>query len=227
MFHVSCSSANTGRPVCCSALSWPAHLWSLLLGFRLQPLPLHCSWSCCEAVELPRWGLTLLWDKRPTEQDHDKSRSEYNCSIGPFGKMSGVLSLRNKVAVRFECFQHFFCAICYFMFTLLRIVHWCNILNPSITAIYQILCDRTHIIVFDWSVMLNVLSLSVGLKMPWTCLIVTFPKVSRQTNREPVTLTWAQAKVKCDSGDSGWILTGGVLAAIAVMAASKVYQHWC
>lgn len=119
-----------------------------------------------------------------------------------------------------------FCAICYFMFTLLRIVYWCNILNPSITAIYQILYDRTHIIVFDWSVMLNVLSPSVRLKMPWTCLIVTFPKVSRQTNREPVTLTWAQTKVKCDSGDSGWILTGGVLAAIAVMTASKVYQHW-
>lgn len=81
-------------------------------------------------------------------------------------------------------------------------------------------------IVFDWSVMLNVLSPSVGLRMPWTCLIVTFPK---QTNREPVTLTWAQAEVKCDSGDSGWILTGGVLAAIAVMAASKVYRHrcWC
>lgn len=91
-WDVSCSSPNTGRLVCCFALSWPAHLSSLLLGFRLQPLSLRCSWSCCEAAELPRWGLDVALRRRPPEQDHDVSRSKYNCLIGPFGKMSGVLT---------------------------------------------------------------------------------------------------------------------------------------
>lgn len=80
------------RLVCCFALSWPAHLSSLLLGFRLQPLSLHCSWSCCGAAELPRWGLDVALRRRPPEQDRDVSRSKYNRLIGPFGKMSGVLT---------------------------------------------------------------------------------------------------------------------------------------
>lgn len=94
------------------------------------------------------------------------------------------LSLRNRAAVRFECLRHFsFCAICYFMFTL----HWCNVLNPSITAIYQILYDRTHGVWLSCHVKCFI---AIGrvwkhLELVWS---YTFPKVSRQTNREPGTL---------------------------------------